>query len=458
MVDSDRISTTYNRLKRYWAAAYPASIERPTKTRIDHHVTDGRIQVSCRRNGIHVTTMAELLQLRITILAHLKSLLQSLLPDGFELPDIAMIHIVDDTKDHKSFLDRPEVESVMDSIQNDVWKALCTIGEKKHHLFKPDGYLDREATEAYLEKDQLFLRCFAFVLIWMCGKPPRSYQAIRLQYRPSGDEIRNWHIFSGLSALGWPKQTPQPGQPKLQHALLVLPTEVTHGLTIYLGIMRRIITSILRLLGQPSGVLATHIFVNSIPGPGCGESWTSSQFTYGFRSVLPPNLAFLDDRNLGDLFTSIVRRQIPELHSIIQRSTRSWATSALNTQGGHSEITATHNYGLDSDVYHYAFNMSSATVLCLVSTCQVWQALWELTRLDEDWVSKLFSAPAFVTQDKKVAAIHEAQTLVLSHYLLDYSHHLRRQEVTNILHDLRFLVGAPLPPTTVSYIRVTLSS
>jgi hypothetical protein len=451
MTDSERTSTAFNRLKRYWNAAYLPSLEKLTKTRIDHNNDDGRIQISCRRNGIHVTTMAELRELVLTVLARLQLSLHALFPGSFELPDISKLVIVDDTKDPQSFLDRPELESVLDPIQRQIWKALCTIGEKKHHLFRSDGTLDEEAAEKYLELEQQFLCCFAFVLIWLCGKPPRSYQAVNLRYRPSGNDIRNWHMFSGLSALGWPQQKSRPGQPNMQHTLLILPNAVTPLLIVYLGIMRRISISILRLLGQSSHLLATHIFVNTIPGPSCGNRWTSSQFTTGFRAILPSNLAHLDDRNLGDLFTNIVRHQIPELDGIIKRSTKPFESSLLNTQGGHDENTTAYNYGLDEDIYHFAFNISSKVVIGLVTICQVWQALWELIRLDEDWVCQLFATPTFVAQGKKPAARCEAQILVLSKYLLNCNNSdSRRQAVPEILSDLRFTKGLPMSPTIVS--------
>ena len=402
-------STPYNRMTTIWKKIYNAALQKAGNTRFDYTEDSQVIDMSCRRAGHHKFTIEELRVLSQDTLIHFIYDLQGLFPKGIAIPDTAFFNLPDDTAERRSFLDSPQAEELFAPIRQKVWAALWPM------LSNDNGSMDAEKADCYLQKDQRFLARLAFTLLWMCGKPCRGYNAVDLCYRARGQNVRNLHIMMNNVSLGWPKRsrTTHAGKKNRPAYLLVLPRRIGWGSIAYLGIIRPIIIAIVKMLKRPTNFLYTHIFVDSASAQ-CSV-WHGPQFSNAVRTVLPQKLVSFDDQTFIKLFNSIVREHLAALLPLMEL--KSNTVSPLNRQGGHKDHTSNFNYGLDSEGHHSAFQMSRIHVESCWAVCEVWQAFWGITPLDNKWTSLMHGNSYFTLQRRLKLAWEVAQRHAMSYFL-----------------------------------------
>lgn len=393
-------------MKTIWAKIFKASLQKLGSARFDFMPDGDGIQMSCRRIGSHTLTMSELKTFIHAVFYLILDKCRTLLPEGVELPDIDFDNVINDTTQRESFVDSPAITALLRPIQQVIWEKIwCS-------LLDSNGNFVPSKAEAYLQKDQVFLASLALVLLCLCGKPPRGYQAVDLCYRPDGSDERHLHVLNGFAVLGWSRRHRVRGKTNRNAYLWVLPRMIGWALTIYLAIFRPIIITIIQRLGRSTAAMDTHIFVDS--AHKTTAIWTGPKFTLAIRSLLPMKYRAFDDRSFGELFSSIASRH---LSLIINNMHKGVYRTFLNAQGGHSDETSWKHYGLDSDGYHSAFKMSRIHVETCWATSEVWQAFWGLNMLDERWRTILHGNRTFEATDKLKYAWEVSRRAVLSYFM-----------------------------------------
>jgi hypothetical protein len=369
------------------------------------------------------------------------SSIDALLPSGISFPTRPDVEIFDNSSRKESFIDSPEVESMLKNIREDIWAALWTKGDR-HHLVRPDGTTDRAAVHSFLQLDQNVLGSLALNLSWNAGNPMRAFQAADLCFRAEGINIRNMHLMARMVTFGWPKMKVYRSRRGIQPSLGALPESLTWPLIVYFGVFRDIIISMIKhVFGSSTlgtDLLKTRIFVNTTALLSDQKSnractvWTGSDFCTSSRASIPADMAFslrIDDKLWRQLFTSVAGKHMPELtqHRIIGR-----------TKSGTLSI---YELGLDSNGVHSALNMPQACVEGFLAISQICHASWGVAPLADRWRQMYFAKPLELLDQNRSIAIQRARQLVMLVYLVDCPVSARAHKVRTLLQDLPFLRG-----------------
>lgn len=413
-----------------------------SETRFRYSDDGQKIDMYSPRTGEQQLRMVELEAFAAHIVDEFSLRLKALLPEGVDFPKVPN-RFTDNSGESlsSSFLDNSQVRKYLDPIRDQVKAALFRNDETRHRLFR-GGVFDKKSGHAFLKKDQDFLAAFAALFEWLCGNPARAAQAIPLTFRPYGSQIRNMYLMGDFLVLGWPQTKVRRGVFHLQPSLWAFPAPLTWDIIFYFGVQRDIIVDIVSHMGGSSGLLRTHIFVDSVRASKQPNStgsrmsqvmdptlWTGKMLNSSIKS-LSSNHKFLDDKILRQLFASIVGKHIPQLtdmqmHGVIRNAQNPLSNETL---------------GLDSQGFHTAFNMSRHNVEGFLVISQVWQSFWGISSLNAEWKEALFGRPAFITEENRRFAFEIARRLVVYHYMLGCASVQDRKEmVAEIFLDLRFL-------------------
>ena len=441
--DGRKTSTSYGRMKDMWLDLHKFALARPSNTHFTYTEGGHTIQVSCPRLGPpEIITMGALKKLSQAMVPLLISSVEAFLPSGTVFPAYPDVDILDNSSRKESFIDSPDITSILKPIREHIWAALWTKGETRHQLVHPDGTTNRTAVQAFLKLDQNFLGSLALVLSWNAGNPMRAFQAADLCYRADGTHLRNMHLMVRLITFGWPKMKDYRGRRGIQASLGALPEVLTWPLIIYFGVFRDILISMIEHLfgSSPVGIdlLKTRIFVDTTSlfvrqksNRTC-SIWTGSNFCTAARASIPPDMAFrlkIDDKLWRQLFSSITAKHLPELtRQTIFGSNRS--TALFDDE-----------LGLDASGLHTAFKMSRGTIEEFIAISQVCHGFWGVAPLSDRLHQQYFAKPFELLRRNRTIAAQKARHLVMLFYLLDYPASERAHRVRTILHDMPFLRG-----------------
>ncbi|KIM76527.1 hypothetical protein PILCRDRAFT_12756 [Piloderma croceum F 1598] len=177
-------------------------------------------------------------------------------------------HLKDNLADPRSVFMQPQNLDLIQPIQTKVLKALLEPGEKRHTIVGKNGRVDSEAVKQYARLENDILANISMHFALTCGISPREFQYKTLLYDSLQDGTLKWRnlfLMHNCWCLGHP-DAKKTAHGELAECLWVLTDLISMPLTFSIGVIRQIITELMRMIRDEISVSReSRIFVRNYP-------------------------------------------------------------------------------------------------------------------------------------------------------------------------------------------------